>query len=201
LDAPEAAGGVDGIVGDEALSGCGRGGRRRRPQWWHHPEPPAGLEPTSGEVEVRRSVRLSYGGQTWLHSATALSRHSVWSRMQDSNPRRLLTRQELFPVELIRPANPAVMKHQAAQWNRLDQAWCAGRGSNPRPSRYKRAAHTTRAPGALQNLWCPRRDSNPHQSGFRRPALCPLSYAGHAAIGCPTRLVPLERIELPSTAS
>ncbi|MDT5016437.1 MAG: hypothetical protein QOD39_2597 [Mycobacterium sp.] len=26
-----------------------------------------------------------------------------WSRMQDSNPRRLFTRQELFPVELIRP--------------------------------------------------------------------------------------------------
>ena len=26
-----------------------------------------------------------------------------WSRMQDSNPRRLFTRQVLWPVELIRP--------------------------------------------------------------------------------------------------
>jgi hypothetical protein len=126
-----------------------------------------GLEPTSREVEARNSVRLSYGGETSLHSSRQHCRHTwVWSRMQDSNPRRLFTIQELFPVGLIRPANPAVVKHRAAQWNRLNQGWCAGRGSNPRPSRYKRAAPTSRAPGALQILWCPRRDSNPHQSGL-----------------------------------
>ena len=28
---------------------------------------------------------------------------TAWSRMQDSNPRRLFTRQVLWPVELIRP--------------------------------------------------------------------------------------------------
>ena len=39
---------------------------------------------------------------------------------------------------------------------------CAGRGSNPRPSRYKRAALTSHAPGANRVDLCPRRDSNPH---------------------------------------
>ena len=71
----------------------------------------------------------------------------------------------------------------------------AGRESNPRPSRYKRAAPTIRAPGALHSHgahgdivdWNPRRESNSHPQ-LRKLALCPLSYEGMAALGAPGRI-------------
>src|SRR6478609_2988141 len=51
----------------------------------------------------------------------------------------------------------------------------AERGSNPRPSRYKRAAPTNRAPGAGTSRvdWCLRRDSNPH---------CPVQETGALSV-------------------
>jgi hypothetical protein len=84
----------------------------------------------------------------------------AWSRMQDSNPRGLFTRQVLSPVELIRRC----------------ETRCAERGSNPRPPRYKRVAHTIRAPGALSVG--ARGGIRTHSLRFRKPVLSPLSHAG-----------------------
>lgn len=62
--------------------------------------------------------------------------------------------------------------------------WCAGRELNPRPSRYKRAAPTIRAPGARTTFGA-HGGIRTHTIQFRKPALCPLSYAGYAAHSSP----------------
>ena len=48
-----------------------------------------------------RDVGARHGFQGRF-AAAALPSNVAWSRMQDSNPRRLFTRQVLWPVELIR---------------------------------------------------------------------------------------------------
>lgn len=50
-----------------------------------------------------RDVGARHGFQNRFAAAALPSqRGAAWSRMQDSNPRRLVTKQVLLPVELIR---------------------------------------------------------------------------------------------------
>ena len=63
---------------------------------------------------------------------------------------------------------------------------CAGRDLNPRPSRYKRAAPTSRAPGARHSN-VPAAGFEPAQSRHRKPALYPLSHAGGDVASYPWR--------------
>ena len=82
--------------------------------------------------------------------------------MQDSNPRRLFTRQELFPVELIRPE-------------------CSTPGGNrTRDPHVISVPHLPSVRPAPAHLVVPTAGFEPTPFRFRRPALCPLSYAGYA---------------------
>ena len=97
--------------------------------------------------------------------------------MQDSNPRGLFTRQVLWPVELIR------------QWLK-----CGAPGGNRTRDRHVISVpHLPSVLPALPTSCRAHGGIRTHMVRFRKPALYPLSYAGLIA--------PLERIELPSSAS
>jgi hypothetical protein len=99
------------------------------------------------------------------------------SRMQDSNPRHLVTRQVLWPVELIRQALNARTPS----------------GNRTRDRHVISVPHLPSVLPALTTSCGAHGGIRTHMVRFRKPALYPLSYAGLIA--------PLERIELPSSAS
>ena len=80
---------------------------------WGHGTFQRRLEAIHPCLQRRCDHRALSRGALATHLAGAPIRHlgpadlnmPAWSRMQVSNPRHLFTRQELFPVELIRPWN------------------------------------------------------------------------------------------------
>lgn len=98
---------------------------------------------------------------------TAFQSSSVLSRMQDSNPRHLVTRQVLFPVELIRQALNVWLARR-----------CTPGGNRTRDRHVISVPHQ---PSVLPALWTSRGARGGIRTRtvrFRKPELYPLSYAG-----------------------